>query len=59
VAAFGGDRGLADGDTLLAFCAGLAYDPEPHREFDYTIGAGFIALVGALVASWAAGLSAA
>lgn len=57
VAAFDWDRGLADGDALLAFCAGLANDPESHREFDYTFRAGVIAGVGALGASWGSGLS--
>lgn len=56
VAVVGRHWRIADGDTLLAFCAGLANDPQSHREFDYTIGAGFVALVGALVAIWAAGL---
>ena len=57
VAALGWDRGLADGATLLAFCAGLANDPESHREFDYTLRAGVIAGLGAFGASGGCGLS--
>ena len=38
----------ADGDSLLALCSRAPYHPQPHRELDYTLGAGTFASLGTL-----------